>query len=118
MLPRYDLDHGGIAKLLVADDMGEAMRAHARAAVPVAVGLSPVDTSRFAEPDVYSQSFEVDVETDLSTASPRKVAILANNAEHAAAVEFGRTYVNADGSTTSYDGHHVLGRVADMLGKT
>lgn len=113
MLPRYDLDHGGLAEVLVSDAMGDAMRAHAAAALPVAVALSPVGRT-----GDYAQSFTVDSEVDTTTRSPRQVGILANESDHAAPVEFGRSYDTADESTLSYDGHHVLARVADMIGGT
>lgn len=89
---RYVPDHAGVARLLVSDDMGDAMRSVAQAGMALAISNSPVESGE------YKASFDIDVE--VQGPNPRQTAILANTSDHAFAVELR---------------DHVLGRVADFI---
>lgn len=89
---RYTPDHAGIAKLLVSDDMGDAMRTVAQAGAAFAVGIAPIESGE------YKASFDIDVE--VQGPNPRQTAILANTSDHAFAVELR---------------DHVLGRTIDLI---
>ena len=93
---RYEPDRAGVAALLKAPEMGDAMKAIAEAGRAYAVSISPVESGE------YKALFDVDVEVQ----DGRQTAVLANTSDHAVQVEWG-----ARGS----NGHHVLGRTIDLI---
>ena len=106
---RYEPNHSDVGKILVSDEMGDAMEAAARAGIGYAQTIAPRETGE------YAASFDVERRIDYGGRSPRVAVDIVNNADHAAAVEWGRTYVTDDGEAVSYDGHHILARTADFI---
>lgn len=93
---RYKPDHGGVARLLREERMGEAMEAYAKAGAKYAAHIAPRETGE------YRDSFG----TEHHVSEKRQTAVLFNTADHAPAVEWG---------TFNQDGHHVLSRTIDWI---
>lgn len=104
---RYVPDHRGVARMLVSDDMGDAVEAAARAGEAFAKSIAPIGRRASDNDDErYVASFEISRGTETGRGGARVTAYLTNTAGHAAAVEWG---------TGNRAGNHVLSRTVDHL---
>lgn len=94
---RYKPDHAGLGQLMRSDGVKDVLRAHAEHGADLARAISPVRTGD------YEASFHVET-GEVSASGRRAAAFLINDSPHAVLVEW-------------HDNHHVLARVAGMIGR-
>ncbi len=100
----YQPDSKGIGELARSPLVHAMLAEVAEDAIPFAQSISP-DATPYGTG--YIDAFEVDSgHVELVARFRRAVAHLVNNADHAAAVEFGNPNIQA---------HHVLSRTADYI---
>lgn len=93
---KYKANHAGVAKLLVGDDMRDAMDAYAEAGAEHAASIAPIGSGDFASS--FSSGADID--------EGRATGIVASVDPDALSKEFG---------TSNQAGHHTLARTADWL---
>ena len=106
-LARYEPSDRGFKEMAMSPDILDACLAEAEKGKGFAVAISPRSGDEHGRP--YADSFDVDAAiTNLFRGGPRVMAVLSNDAPHAAAVEFG--------NQRTPQPHRILGRTAAFLG--
>ena len=103
----YRPNQAGWKALANGPEIRALVQRKAEAAKAFAESISPRSD---AEHRHYADSFEVEQTTVTLKDGPRAAAVLHNTVGHAAAVEWGN-------QATHGQGHHVLGKTADALGR-
>ena len=113
-LKNFNPDSKGFQQLAVGPEMRAALKEVAEKGKTIAEGLA----QDFRITGEYADSFEVGEATTMFTGEypgPRAAAILQNDAPYAVAVEYG---YEGKSKAESQSAHRVLGRTAEMLGKS